>query len=98
MTERQLTVKIKTQLEKTYGGMWVKIGAGPFQVAGLPDLIGLVNGVFFGLEIKLPGKEKTLTKIQKRWLRLINLNGGIGRMITTVDKAKALVKKYAFDE
>ena len=92
MTEASLVNKIMASLEKGLGGIWIKISAGPFQVAGLPDIIGCYKGKFIGLEVKLPGKEKTLTKIQQFWLRKINEAGGKASMVTSVEQSLELVQ------
>ena len=93
MSEADLVKKIMTKLEKGPGGIWIKVSAGPFQVAGLPDIIGCYKGLFFGLEVKLPGKENTLTKIQQFWIRKIVEAGGIAHMVTSVEQALEIVNK-----
>ena len=60
ITESQITAKILSQL-KRLGGFWYKTHGGPFQVRGLPDIIGCYQGAFYGLEVKVPGRENTLT-------------------------------------
>lgn len=37
------------------GGWWVKIHGGPFQQAGIPDIIGCYKGRFIGIEAKMQG-------------------------------------------
>jgi len=66
--------------------LWIKIHGGPFQVAGLPDIIGLYKGTFYGFEVKCPGKEDTLTPLQKHFIKKINDSGGIARMVVSVDE------------
>lgn len=74
-----------------YSGFWFVTHADHLGEAGLPDIIGCYSGRFVGLEVKLPGKEHTLTARQSRILAKINANGGIGAMVTTVDQAMDLV-------
>ena len=91
MYEAGLVKKTMARLTRE-GGLWIKLSAGPFQVAGLPDIIGCYKGTFYGLEAKLPGKEKTLTKIQKWWINEINTTGGgKATMFTTVEQAEEFV-------
>ena len=91
MSEAGLVKKTMARLTKE-GGLWIKVSAGPFQVAGLPDIIGCYNGRFYGLEAKLPGKERTLTKIQQWWISEINTTGGgKATMFTTVEQAVEFV-------
>lgn len=80
-------------LTKTVGGLWIKISAGPFQVAGLPDIVGCCNGMFFGIEVKIPGKEDTYTPLQQYWVAQINKAGGKATMVTTIKQAEEFVRK-----
>jgi Holliday junction resolvase len=91
LTEAQLTKKIIDAL-KEEGAFAVKIHGGTFQSRGLPDVIGLMKCFFFGLEVKLPGKEDTITKLQIKKLRDIQKAGGIAAMVTSVDQALRVVR------
>ena len=51
---------------KTY---FFKIHGGPYQQAGISDLLGVVNGVFVAIELKV-GKNTT-TKLQRTFLKTI---------------------------
>lgn len=92
MKESALVKKTMSNLDNNVGGLWIKISAGPFQVAGLPDIIGCYKGRFYGLEAKVPGKEDTLTKIQQYWINKINNAGGRATMYTTVQQALEFVR------
>jgi hypothetical protein len=59
---------------------------------GLPDIIGCYAGKFYGMEVKLPGKENTLTAIQQYRISEINKNGGKAIMITSIEEALKFVK------
>lgn len=87
MNEADLTKKIMRKL-KGRGGFWVKVHGGPFQVTGLPDIIGCYKGRFVGLEVKVPGRESTLTPRQSLILSQILAAGGIAQMITSVEEAE----------
>jgi hypothetical protein len=52
--ETRLQQKIKKDLVAAVGGKWVKIHGGPFQEAGLADLDGVVQGLSFRFEVKVP--------------------------------------------
>lgn len=71
----------------------MKIHGNSFQSRGLPDVIGCYKGMFFGLEVKLPGKEKTLTKLQIKKLADIKAAGGAAGMVTTREQAWKVVKR-----
>jgi hypothetical protein len=70
-----------------HSGWWTVTHADGFGQRGIPDIIGCYQGVFFGLEVKLPGKEHTLTPIQSRTLNKIKHSGGKAAMVTSVDEA-----------
>jgi penicillin-binding protein-related factor A (putative recombinase) len=60
---------------------------------GTSDIIGMIKtGQFVALEVKLPGKEKTITEAQKTFLEKVAANGGIASMVTSCDEALALIK------
>lgn len=86
MTEAVLTRRIKDALNDLPKTWAVKIHGGRYQ-AGIPDIIGCHQGDFFGLEVKLPGKERNLTKLQALILSRIKRAGGIAAMVTSVDQA-----------
>jgi hypothetical protein len=54
--------------------------------AGLPDIIACYRGWCLGLEVKKPGREKTLTEMQAKTLGRIEEAGGYGQMVTTVEQ------------
>lgn len=88
--EAALQKRIRTALSN-YSGWWVRIHGGMYQQGGLPDIIGCYQGVFFGLEVKLPGKEHTLTARQAHALKAIKDAGGKAKMVTSVDEAMDFV-------
>ena len=54
----------------------LRCGVGGFQKAGIPDILGVVNGAFFAIELKGDGGKAS--ELQKRNIDLINEAGGIG--------------------
>jgi hypothetical protein len=89
-TEARLRTNIVKALER-YSGWWVVTHADQFSTGGMPDIIGCYNGRFIGLEVKLPGKEHTLTERQAHRIHQINKAGGFSAMVTSVDQAMDLV-------
>jgi Holliday junction resolvase len=90
MTEADLSKKIARALRDR--GAWaVKTHGDPRQRRGLPDIIGCYRSIFFGLEVKRPGRESTLTPLQNATLEDIRSAGGVGRMITSVEQALQLL-------
>lgn len=93
MKESDLQRKIKARLEREFpGSFWTKIHGGPHQQAGLPDLVGCVMGRLIGLEIKLPGKEGTMTPRQTEVLAKLTAAGATASMVTNEDDAVLIVR------
>lgn len=92
-TESDLVSSMKGKLEKEFGGVWIKLHGGRFQERGLPDLIGLVGGLFFGFEVKLPGKEDSLSPAQSYQLQRFLNNGGVACMVTSTEQAVKIVRQ-----
>jgi hypothetical protein len=78
------------KLIKDRGGWARSIPSGPLG-AGFPDFMFFYRGYGGGLETKLPGKEKTLTKIQANTLKEIKNNGGIAMVITDKRQVTAIL-------
>lgn len=115
MYESALTLKIKKALqeegcycEKIHGGPMQAsgipdlIGCVP-SVDNVPVMIAdaeiVTGGTFFGLEVKLPGKENNVTKIQRHTLDKIEAAGGITAVVTSVRQAiDAIYGEGAYDQ
>lgn len=101
MNEAALTKKMVRRL-RSEGAFVAKIHGGPQQATGLPDIVGCIeeeqdpdafvaaNGMFFGIEVKMPGKERTLTPRQKYKLEMIQEAGGRCGVATTVAQALSI--------
>ncbi len=92
MSEAEIVTKILEKLRKE-GGWWIKIHGSRYQARGTPDIIGCYEGKFYGFEVKVPGKEGTLTRTQNLQLELIQQSGGISALVTSPEEALALLKK-----
>lgn len=90
--ESRLQKNIRSALEKELGGVWYKIHGGPFQHSGIPDFLGCVDGLFFGLEVKVPGRGK-LSELQKIEIAAIKLAGGVAGVVTSPQEAIKLVRE-----
>lgn len=87
MNEKTLTNKILREL-RAQGAWCVKVfGGSVYQTAGLPDIIGCHLGMFFGLEVKAPGREKTVTKLQTAQIAAINKSGGMAVVVSSITEA-----------
>ena len=60
--------------------------------AGHPDIICLVQGTMFGIEVKQPGKNPTA--LQKKRLEQIESAGGCGIVAHSVDDVKKEFAKH----
>jgi hypothetical protein len=89
--ETRLVARILLALNAELGGYWVKIHGSPYQRAGLPDIIGCINGLFFGLEVKMPGEE--LEPLQDLEIKAIRTKGkGYATHVTSVEEAVKFVR------
>jgi hypothetical protein len=80
------------------GSFGFKVHGGPFQVAGLPDLMFCIGGWFIGLEVKFqrPGEsvEAALartTPLQSAQIARIRSAGGVAAVVTSVQQALDLI-------
>lgn len=86
MSEPRLVLKMKKTLQAE-GHYVAKIHGGRYSV-GVPDLLICTNeGYFVALEVKLPGKERNLTDLQRSQLKSVRAAGGIAWVVTSVEAA-----------
>lgn len=79
---------------KTIPGAFVwKATAGPYSRQGIPDVCAVIDGHFFGFEIKRPYIGIT-TKIQEQTLRQIKAAGGTTAVISFREQAKEVIDKW----
>lgn len=74
-------------------GAWATKIHGNIYSQGVPDVLCCYRGYFLAFELKLPGKERNLTDLQRHQLESIKAAGGVGMMITTVKQAMAVLDK-----
>lgn len=72
-TEQQIQKKITTYLE-SQGCYIVKVISAT--KAGVPDILGCYEGVFFGIEVKTPKTRNNVSKLQEYNLDKIHSCGG----------------------
>lgn len=82
MRESDLSAKMAKRV-RDQGGWCRKVAGGPYG-AGWPDLVGAYKDVFLGLEVKLPGKESTLTDLQRATLTDLQSAGAVACMVTSM--------------
>jgi len=75
---------------KTLPRCWAfKAHGGPYQAAGIPDIVGCHAGRFFAIEVKTPTGR--LTAIQALTLSRIAAAGGLAGVATSVEEAQAVL-------
>jgi len=73
-------------------GAWVfKVHGGPFQTAGVPDLVGVYRGTMFALEVKRPGEH--LSPIQIHIIQKIKTAGGVAGRVESKEDAIDLLEE-----
>jgi hypothetical protein len=73
------------------GFMW-KARGDPRQTKGIPDLVGVYYGVFFFMEVKVPGRENTLTRNQAEVIKRLKRAGAVGGVVTSRAEAEAVLE------
>jgi len=91
MRESNLTRAILKKL-KGRGGFWFQVHGHPGQLRGLPDILGVYQGRFIGLEVKTPRRKNKATELQKYVLEQIQKSGGIAGVVTSVEEALQLIQ------
>ena len=95
MLEKNLRSKIIKHLRTKWGGRWDVIHGGPFQAAGISDIIGCYRGHFCAFEIKAPRTGQTryaATARQLAYLDSVIAAGGIAAIVKSVEEVEAVMK------
>jgi hypothetical protein len=82
--EAKVKAKIKAYLKTIPHCWWFMPIGGAYSTHGIPDIIGHVNGQFFAIEVKAPGRHAMTTALQKLEISKIILNGGIALVASDV--------------
>lgn len=89
--EAEITKAIMRRLRDAGIPYLFKSAGGPYQRAGLPDIIGIApGGRFFGLEVKRPQVGRA-TAIQLATLRDIEAAGGIVAIVHSPEEAERVL-------
>jgi len=68
-----------------------KVHGGPYQIAGLPDIIGCYSGRFVAIEVKRPGN--TPTKLQLAIMKKLADAGATVGVAYSVEEAQAIIDR-----
>ncbi len=80
--ESRLVAKILKEL-RSQGGWWFKTHGSPYQMAGIPDILGCHQGRFVALEVKVPGKEHETSTRQDWTMKRIQEAGGVATVVSS---------------
>jgi len=79
-------------LKDTYPQAFVwKAAAGPYSRGGIPDICMVLNGHFFGFEVKRPEVGR-LSKIQEQTIREINAAGGTAAVVSFPEQVQKIIQ------
>lgn len=86
--------KIIKWLKEQYPGAFVwKAQAGPYCRQGIPDICAIIDGHFFGFEVKRPELGR-LSKIQEQTLKEINAAGGTTAVVSYPEEVERTIRTY----
>lgn len=77
VNEDRVTKATIKRLERLPNIFFFKVHGGAMQKRGIPDILGCWRGYFFAIEMKAPGKSKSVTTLQQKRMRDIRRGGGI---------------------
>ena len=84
--------KIIRWLKETYPQAFVwKAAAGPYSRCGIPDVCMVLDGQFYGFEVKRP-EVGLLSKIQEQTIKAINAAGGIVGVVSYPEDVERILQ------
>lgn len=88
MTETSIKAAIMKCLSKE-GHFW-RVGSGPYQVSGCPDILGVYHGWMIGIEVKTPEaykkKDHGCTANQIHFMNRMEDNGALVKVVCSVEQ------------
>ena len=91
MLESALVGQMQQEL-RAHGAYVQKNHGSPFQRVGRPDLEGCLWGMFFAIEVKLPGKKPTAA--QKRTLEEVYQAGGHSGVLRSIEELRDFLRLF----
>ena len=84
--------RIITWLKTSYPAAFVwKAQAGPYCRQGIPDICAIIDGHFFGFEVKRPDVGR-LSKIQEQTIKEINAAGGTATVVSYPEQVERIIQ------
>ena len=95
--ETRIVRKILESLSEAFQGSYFrKIHGNPYQHAGIPDIIGCVDGFFIGLEVKTDeGKASQLQILEGK---SILTSGGVFGVVRSPEEAVSLINNWLIQQ
>lgn len=85
--------KIMKWLKKEYPAAFIwKAAAGPYSQGGIPDICAIIDGKFYGFEVKRP-KDGRLSRLQEQAIKKINAAGGIAAVVSFPADVEKIIKR-----
>ena len=80
--ESYYQTKILQWLKRTYPAAFIwKAAAGPYSQGGIPDICAIIDGHFYGFEVKRPEGGR-LSRLQELTIEKINTAGGTAAVVS----------------
>lgn len=90
--ESKLSRKIMDEL-RAHGYFCFKVHGSEFMMAGLPDIIVCANGLFIGLETKLPEARGNTSPSQRLVHTKIQHSGGVAEVVCSPHEAIEVIER-----
>lgn len=88
--EQSYQKRILDWLKATYPTAFIwKAAAGPYSQGGIPDICAIIDGHFYGFEVKRPGGRAS--KLQEQAIRKINAAGGHAAVVVSPADVQAII-------
>ena len=90
--ESYYPTKIMEWLREEYPTAFVwKAAAGPYSQGGIPDVCAVIDGKYYGFEVKRPYLGVT-SQLQKQTIKKIIAAGGVAAVVTFVEDVEAVIQ------
>lgn len=91
--ETKYQEKIMKHLKKRYPKAYIwKAAAGPYSRGGVPDIIAMIDGRFYGFEVKRPYYGEP-SDLQRQAIKAILANGGYAGTVCFPEEAEQIIER-----
>jgi len=96
-SEKYFQKKIMEALREEYPDAYiVKVSQGAYSIGGIPDIMCIVQGRYFGFEVKRPVFGE-VSSLQELAIRKINASGGAAAIVTYPEEAIQIIRQRILD-